>query len=195
MNPELANNLIDFFKGPGPYSAFLVGGGDWAWRSNPDREWQEFSRRFGAYAPWNVGNHWTDRSGVAHATTDYWALDLRECRRRGMLWVPVVYPGFSWDNLTRKPPGTTTVPRRGGRFLWEQFHELARLKVDSVCVAMFDEVDEGTAIFKVTSSPPAQGRFVGYDGLPSDWYLRLVGEGTRMLRGRRPITPEIPIKP
>ena len=38
------------------------------------------------------------------------------------------------------------------RLLWEQFHELAKLKVDCVYVAMFDEVDEGTAIFKVTRS-------------------------------------------
>ncbi len=42
---------------------------------------------------------------------------------------------------------------------------------------MFDEVDEGTAIFKVTSEPPTQAHFVGYEGLPSDWYLRLTGEG------------------
>jgi hypothetical protein len=60
---------------------------------------------------------------------------------------------------------------------------------------MFDEVDEGTAIFKVTNSPPAQGHFVDYEGLPSDWYLRLVGEGGKMLRGQRAITPDIPIKP
>ena len=60
---------------------------------------------------------------------------------------------------------------------------------------MFDEVDEGTAIFKVTSSPPTQGRFVGYDGLPSDWYLRLTGEATRLLREKKPIPAEIPIKP
>jgi len=62
-------------------------------------------------------------------------------------------------------------------------------------VAMFDEVDEGTAIFRVTSSPPTQAHFVGYDGLPSDWYLRLVGEGARMLRENRQIPAEIPIKP
>jgi hypothetical protein len=60
---------------------------------------------------------------------------------------------------------------------------------------MFDEVDEGTAIFKVTGSPPAQAHFVGVDGLPSDWYLRLVGKGARMLRKERPISAEIPIKP
>jgi len=79
--------------------------------------------------------------------------------------------------------------------LWEQFHALVKLKVDTVYVAMFDEVDEGTAIFKVTSSPPTQGHFVGCEGLPSDWYLRLVGEGARMLRGQRPLTADIPIKP
>ena len=62
-------------------------------------------------------------------------------------------------------------------------------------MAMFDEVDEGTAIFKVTSSPPTQGYFVGYDGLPSDWYLRLVGEGQRMLRGERSVSRQIPIQP
>jgi hypothetical protein len=60
---------------------------------------------------------------------------------------------------------------------------------------MFDEVDEGTAIFKATSSPPVQGHFVGYDGFPSDWYLRLVGEGTKMLRKQRPISLQIPIHP
>ena len=92
-------------------------------------------------------------------------------------------------------PGTTEIPRRGGQFLWEQFHALSKLGVDTVYVAMFDEVDEGTAIFKVTSSPPTQAHFMGYDGLPSDWYLRLVGEGARMLKAKQPIPPEIPLDP
>ncbi|MGO8744866.1 MAG: hypothetical protein ACLQNE_02645 [Thermoguttaceae bacterium] len=105
------------------------------------------------------------------------------------------YPGFRWDNLTRQRPGASEIPRRKGRFLWEQFHELAKLGADTVYVAMFDEVDEETAIFKVTNSPPTQGHFLGYEGLPSDWYLRLAGEGIRMLRKQRPITREIPIRP
>ena len=112
-----------------------------------------------------------------------------------MLWLPVVYPGFGWDNLKQLPAGASSIPRRGGKFLWEQFHALSRLGADSACVAMFDEVDEGTAIFKVTNAPPKQGRFVTYAPMPSDWYLRLVGEGTRMLREKRPIPPEIPIQP
>jgi hypothetical protein len=195
MNAELANRLIDFFRTPGRYAAFLVGGGDWDWRHNPDPGWRKFYERFGAYCPWNVGNYVPDASGGKHAATNNWAEDQRECERLGMLWIPVVYPGFSWDNLQRLAPGTSLIPRRGGRFLWEQFVALSRLRADTVYVAMFDEVDEGTAVFKVTSFPPTQGHFVGYDGLPSDWYLRLIGEAAQRLRDKQPIPPEIPLQP
>ena len=110
------------------------------------------------------------------------------------MWIPVVYPGFSWDNLMRKPAGTTTISRRGGQFYWEQFYTAAQLKVRTVYVAMFDEADEGTAIFKVTSAPPTPGHFVGYEELPSDWYLRLTGEGGRMVRGDRGVTRNLPVE-
>jgi hypothetical protein len=145
--------------------------------------------------PWNIGNYVPDAFGVKHAATNNWAEDQRECERLGMLWIPVVYPGFSWDNLQRLAPSTSLIARRGGRFLWEQFQALSRLGADTVYVAMFDEVDEGTAVFKVTSSPPTQGHFVGYDELPSDWYLRLVGEAAQRLRDKQLIPPEIPLRP
>ncbi len=51
---------------------------------------------------------------------------------------------------------------------------------------MFDEVDEGTAIFKVTNDVPdgeGQSQFVPLEGLPSDFYLKLVGQATQMMRG------------
>ncbi|WP_422928661.1 glycoside hydrolase family 71/99-like protein [Singulisphaera sp. PoT] len=195
MTAELANRLIDFFKAPGPYQTFFVGGGDWDWRTNPDKDWQAFFKRFDAYSPWNVGNYGRDSKGVHHASTGHWARDRRECEKQGPIWYPVVYPGFSWDNLQRKPAGSTALGRNGGRFFWEQFHELSKLGVDTVYVAMFDEVDEGTAIFKVTNAPPTQAHFLGYEGLPSDWYLRLTGEAAKMLRKQRLASAEIPIKP
>ena len=195
MTVELANRLIDFFQAHGPYNAFLVGGGDWDWRHNPDPAWRKFCGRFGAYCPWNIGNYTIDASGLKHAATNNWVEDKLECERLGVLWFPVVYPGFSWDNLTRQEPGKSLIPRRKGQFLWEQFATLSRLGADTVYVAMFDEVDEGTAIFKVTSDPPTQGHFVGYDGMPSDWYLRLVGEAAQRLRNKQPIPAEIPIRP
>lgn len=193
MTAQVANQLINFFKSSDPANrAYLVGGGDWEWRSNPDPEWQKFIRRFDAYSPWNVGNYYKDKNG-AHASIGHWPQDKRECEKAGMLWLPVVYPGFSWDNLQKLSPGTSLIPREGGKFLWDQFHALSGLHVDTVCVAMFDEVDEGTAIFKVTSSPPVKGHFVTYDGHPSDWYLRLVGEATKCLHQKVEIPAAIPI--
>ena len=54
--------------------------------------------------------------------------------------------------------------------------------------AMFDEVDEGTAMFKVAASPrdvPADVPLVTLDvdgeHLPSDWYLRLAREAQKAL--------------
>ena len=63
-----------------------------------------------------------------------------------------------------------------------------------IYVAMFDEVDEGTAIFKCSDTPPVseQTSFLGTGGLPSDYYLRLTGLGAKMLRGEIPATDERP---
>ena len=67
---------------------------------------------------------------------------------------------------------------------------------------MFDEVDEGTAMFKLAktaSDLPAGVSMVPLDNdgtsLPSDWYLRLAGEANRMLRGEVPLQSTIPITP
>lgn len=192
MTANLANALIDFFQASGPNQVYLVGGGDWDWRSNEDPAWRAFYQRFDAYVPWNTGNYTRD-GNIKKASLGSWVEDQRTCEQNGALWIPSVYPGFGWDNLQRSAPGTSTIARRGGQFLWEQFYALAQQKVGSVYLAMFDEVDEGTALFKVTSTPPTQGRFQGYEGLGSDWYLRLVNEGVNMLRGKRPLTPTIPI--
>lgn len=195
MTAATANALIDFFKAPGPYNAFLAGGGDWDWRQNPDPEWQTFFRRFDAWSPWNVGNTSLDAEGLRHAATGSWDEDRKECEKCGMLWLPVVYPGFSWDNLQRKAPGSTLIPRRGGNFFWEQFHTLSRLNTQSAYIAMFDEVDEGTAIFKIAPNPPKPGHFLDPEGMPSDWYLRLAGEAAGRLRARGEVPLSIPLQP
>jgi hypothetical protein len=162
---------------------FLVGGVPWPWRTEKDPDWARAYRRLDAVKPWNVGNT-AKRDGVVRASTRTWADDQAEARRAGMLWMPVLYPGFSWDNLQRRPPGSTLIPRRGGAFLREQFETAARLGAETAFVAMFDEVDEGTAIFKVSNTPPRPGHFVTLDGVPGDTYLRITGEGTKRLRAR-----------
>ena len=72
-----------------------------------------------------------------------------------------------------------------------------RTGCEMICVAMFDEVDEGMAIFRRASSPPVGDgvRFIGCGGLPSDLSLRLTGAGGRLLRGQIPISEDLPQLP
>jgi hypothetical protein len=194
FSTNLAHQIIDFFKTNTTYGVTLVGGGAWWWRTESAPGWSNVFRRFDVYSPWNVGN--VSISGTnKYASTAYWTADLAEATRAGMLYLPVIYPGFSWDNLQQLPRGTSLIPRLGGDFLWKQFYAARNLGLDMAYVAMFDEVDEATAIFKVRNTPPTQANFVTYDGKPADWYLRLTAEGTKLLTGERPNTPTIPISP
>ena len=70
-----------------------------------------------------------------------------------------------------------------GEFYWRQFAIFKELGIRTVFVGMFDEVDEGTAIYKVADQTPVGKHFVTYEGLPTDWYLKLTGAATRMIRG------------
>ena len=101
-----------------------------------------------------------------------------------MEYMPVLYPGFSWINLKGTGSESHTLERRGGHFFWEQFIAAKKLGIRTGYVAMFDEVDEATAIFKVTNSPPTQAKFKTLEGKPSDWYLRLTQAGSKLLKGK-----------
>ncbi len=197
FGPALAHRIIDFFKQDPEYSVTFVGGCQWYWRTQEiqlNAEWARAFRRFDVISPWNVGNV-SIAGNTKQATTAIWKEDLVEAKKSGMSFLPVIYPGFGWTNLKGPQATAVTIPRRGGKFFWEQFATATELGVDMVYVAMFDEVDEATAIFKVSNTPPQPGRFSTYEGLPTDWYLRLTGEGSRMIRGERPMQRTIPITP
>lgn len=87
--------------------------------------------------------------------------------------------------------------------MWKQAYQyVADAKIRTIWMSNFDEVDEGTAIFKVVSNKnqvPVQGNWLALDAdgqsLPVDWYLRLCGEAQKMLDGEIKLTSSIPIKP
>src|SRR5437867_6284088 len=94
------------------------------------------------------------------------------------------------------------IPRYAGNFYWHQAYNVIRSGCTMIYGAMFDEMDEGTAMLKLAPTPtelPVQGTFVplNIDGqaLPSDWYLRLADQASRMLRGEIPLQTQIPISP
>jgi hypothetical protein len=133
-------------------------------------------------SPWTVGRYSTPEQARHHAQMIA-GPDLAWCRERKIDYVPVVFPGFSWHNMYGA--ALNAIPRLRGEFLWSQFQANKGIGAEMMYVAMFDEVDEGTAIFKCANDPPATDKtpFVSYEGLPTDYYLRLTGLGAKMLRG------------
>ncbi|MGD1047014.1 MAG: T9SS type A sorting domain-containing protein [Bacteroidota bacterium] len=188
VSPTMADSVIGFFAGSGPYAAFFKGSGEWWWRTDTTLDWAAVVRKMGAYTPWNVGNYAGEEASFYNWLPDKQAMDSA-----GVLYIPLVYPGFSWDNLMNQLPGTTNHPRRKGAFFWNQFIEAKQIGASTVFVAMFDEIDEGTAIFKIANDVPLNHYFLPIEpGLPSDFYLLLTGYCEKIVNGTVTLPSSMP---
>jgi len=195
--PEQAAELIDFFKNnPEPrYRVTLVGGIPARWRtlsrdSRTEEAWTQVYRSFDILSPWTVGRFRDDESTDRFFREEV-APDLMETSRLGLGYMPVVFPGFSWHNMNPTTP-SNPIPRRGGHFFWHQIEQALNAGTTMLYGAMFDEVDEGTAMFKLAptrDSVPADVPLVTLDAdgdhLPSDWYLQLARQAQQRLSAIR----------
>ena len=170
------------------------------WRSgthdaSADPAWRDIYRSVDVISPWTVGRY-SDGAGIDAYRRQVMEPDIAWAR--GMLWryLPVVFPGSAWANLMTERGNTrqairNEIPRRCGDFIRHQLNNTVESGSHAVYVAMFDEVNEGTAIFKVRPhSPPTPGvgPFLALDAdgcdLPSDYYLRVAGEAAVRLRAK-----------
>lgn len=142
-------------------------------------------------SPWSIGRIKSLEKVQDHADT-YWGPDIEWAKRKRIDYLPVIYPGFSWYNLHGGTIGA--IPRLKGQFLWAQIIAAKKAECDMLYIAMFDEVDEGTAIFKCSNEPPTAngGKFLTLEGLPSDHYLWIAGQAGRILRGELKPTEILP---
>lgn len=194
--------LTTWFKSgaPAQYRATVKLGVEDGWRSHSST-WQSAYRSAAIISPWSVGRY-GDASGADNFRNSKIAPDLAALKGSNIGYMPVVWPGFSWWNLKDGTSPFNKVPRNGGRFFWRQAYNAQAAGSNMIYVAMFDEVDEGTAMFKIAenaSQVPTTGKFLtlNADGenLPSDWYLRLMGEASRMLKGQRALVATMPSNP
>ncbi|MDP6944359.1 MAG: glycoside hydrolase family 71/99-like protein, partial [Myxococcota bacterium] len=185
------------------YRVTVMGGVPQGWRTSSGSSKPGYSGVYEAYdllSPWSVGAYSADSYG--NFKQNYIAPDLGQ--QGANAYVPVIWPGFSWKNLQDNQNGGSSTlnhhPRHGGTFLWDQAWGAYSAGATMGYIAMFDEVDEATAIFKAAETAaqtPTTGTFLSLDvdgdALPSDWYLRLAGEVVNLFRGVYPNQPQHPL--
>jgi hypothetical protein len=201
LDPDSLRAVIKWFQtdAPARYQATVMGGTQHNWRFLTG-SWASMLRSLDIISPWTVGR-FKDSASIAFWKTYVMKPDMDTVRKIGKEYLPVVWPGFSWHNL--KPSSAMNqIPRLGGKFLWNQIYNAIDVGGTALYGAMFDEVNEGTAMYKVCSRrsmAPKEGYWLtldadGYD-LPSDWYLRLACYGRQMLIGKIPKSRVMPIDP
>ena len=148
-------------------------------------------------SPWAVGRYGSPKQARSQIG-EMVPADLAWTAARQLDYLPVIFPGFSWHNLKRNHGETAAlnlIPREGGDFLWSQAVANKRAGAKMIYVAMFDEIDEGTAIFKCTNNPPVgASKFITYEGLPSDHYLWLTGRIRDLLANEIPASDKLPTR-
>ena len=136
-------------------------------------------------SPWTVGRYSNPVGAQSYAEQTLRA-DILWLNSYGKRSMPVIFPGFSWHNLQvsgenpHNPGPYNQIPRKQNGVYLLDVQGLTDIKAGAqvLYVAMFDEMNEGTAIFKCSRNPPnlADGlKFVAYEE-ESDFYLKKVGE-------------------
>ncbi|MER5948096.1 discoidin domain-containing protein [Streptomyces sp. NPDC001904] len=188
--PDACLDVVNWFKAQGCY---VIGGVPTWWRTGDRDSRPGFTgvyRAFDMLSPWMVGRIGTlaDADNFYNVAT---VPDLAECSAHGIDYQPCVLPGGVGDRQ-----------RAHGDFMWRQFYNMGRAGVPSVYISMFDEYNEGNQIAKTAESQawvPAGSGFLALDedgtACSSDYYLRLTGDGGRMLKGQIALTATRPTPP
>jgi hypothetical protein len=206
ITADVALKIVNWFKtdAPAKYQATIMvgvissGGVNWRTLAEP---WASAIRAADIISPWFVGSFGSVNEADSWKTNRI-VPDMAECKALGKEYLPVVWPGFSWSNMHAGSTPQNQIPRRGGTFFWEQVYNCISSGSTMLYNAMFDEIDEGTAMLKICpkrSLAPNEGYWLtgdadGYN-LPSDWYLRLAGYAKKALCNQIPLTKTMPLDP
>ncbi|MGW7541587.1 discoidin domain-containing protein [Streptomyces sp. NPDC054770] len=183
-------DVVNWFKGQGCY---VIGGVPREWRTGTGGSQPGFLGVYHAFnmiSPWMVGAI-GNVTEADNAYTTYTVGDQADCNANGIDYQPCVLPG---DVSGRQ--------RAHGDFMWRQFYNMVRAGVQGIYISMFDEYNEGNQIAKTAESQawvPTDSGFLALDedgtACSADYYLRLTGDGGRMLKGQIALTATRPTQP
>lgn len=189
--------IIDFLQNDPVYGgcSILLGVPTY-WRTagkdtDPDPHLLDVLKRVDIVHPWFVGRYNED---TYPQFIDNIKGDITWCKQNKVDYAPVVFPGFSWHNMNPSSP-QNQIPRDRGNFYWKQINGAISNGAQMLYVAMFDEIDEGTAIFKISKDPPTGlSNFVTFESdIPNDYYLYLTGYASKILKKQVPLPASIPL--
>ncbi|MEV0405052.1 hypothetical protein [Actinoallomurus sp. NPDC050550] len=184
-------DVVNWFKGQGCY---VIGGVAREWhvggigaRSGYDDVYLAMNM----VSPWMVGAIGSAAESD-NAYNTYTVPDQAYCNAHGIDYQPCVLPGDV----------SAPQQRAHGDFMWRQFYNMVRAGVQGIYISMFDEYGEGNQIAKTAENasmvPSGSGLYaLDEDGTAcsSDYYLRLTGDGGRMLKGQIALTATRPTQP
>ena len=189
--PIEALDLINWFKNQGCY---VIGSLPGQWRTGTGDSRPDFGQ---VYTAFNMISAWAVGRLFDPSYIQWIQQDAAFCKQNGIDYQPCIYPGTSFHNSNNSPKNL--IPRNHGDFLWSQFVTLRQNNISTAYIAMFDELNEATSIFKCaedTSMLPAASWFLPLDAdgvhVSSDFYLRLTNDGSQMLKNQAPLQLHCP---
>jgi len=186
-DPEEASRIISWFKSQG---VSVMGGVPGYWTvgqhdASPDPRWATVYADLDIIQPWTVGRYQNAAQARAWGQQKI-PQDIGAVNPSRQRYMPVIFPGFSWHATHPSAPLNQT-PRMGGAFLVEQARAARAAGATMIKIAMFDEVNEGTALLKTaetTADVPTDGDWLTMDAdgepLSNDDSLRAAKEVARL---------------
>ena len=183
-------SVVQWFQSQGCY---VMGGVPTYWRtgvSDSRAGYLDVYSAFNMLSPWMVG-----RIGTASDSDNFYTNvnvgDQAYCNSNNIDYQPCVLPG-----------DLSAQQRVHGNFMWEQFYNMVRVGAQGIYISMFDEFGEGN---QIVNTAPTQEFVPSNSGLQSldqdgtacsaDYYVRLTGDGGRMLKGQIALTNVRPTQP
>lgn len=183
-------DVINWFKSQ---NCYVIGGVPREWRTGVGGSRPGYSGVYHAFnmiSPWLIGA--IGNTGDAdNIYNNFIVPDQADCNTNGIDYQPCVLPG-----------DLSLHQRAHGDLMWRQFYNAVRAGCQGIYISMYDEFNEGNQIAKTAENAsmlPAGGGFLGLDedgtACSADYYLRLTGDGGRMLKGQIALTATRPTPP
>ena len=185
-NLKYINEFINFLKNDKEYgNCSIVIGTPYNWRtldgdSSSDLFLLNIISKSDFVMPWSVGRVKENNFEI------YKQILLKDktwCEEKSVNYLPVIYPGFSWHNMNNNSP-FDEISRKNGSFYKKMIATVKSINPKNVYIAMFDEINEGTAIFKIDTNPPKPKNlnFISNKSISNDYFLLLSRELANYLK-------------